>query len=179
MLLQAKAVRNKDRVIAELVDAGLWTWLDDKHLQQDWTGQETAADRAVKLESNAKRQADYVSRDRRCAAGDHSMCSGTKRKCQTKNDAVSDSAHSTSTPPHFHTTPRSEGEGEKRSDGSATPPSTGSPAGASTRSGPSSGNGASNNGAPTKSAPTHDEEIEGFFDDELIAAFDKLAKITE
>lgn len=152
LLLQAKAIRNKDRVIAELVDAGLWTWIDADTLQIDWTGQETASDRAVKLEAQARRQAEYVSTKRRCESGDHSMCAGKNRRCQATADGVSDATHSTPSPRPSHTTPVSKGVGRERgSDGSASPPGQRSDAGAPTLPGPSSGKEKS---APSATAPT-------------------------
>lgn len=191
LLLQAKAIRNKDRVIAELVDAGLWTWVDETTLQQDWTGQETAADKAVKLDTRAKAQADYVSRNRRCAADDHSMCAGTKRRCQRQNDDISDDPHSNTTPPHPTTKPdppRSRRR-EDESDGSAqAPPGQRSPAGASTLPGPSSedetgasNQGASNNpqeGASKQGASTNGwVEVDLFSGSEFEALFERLDKV--
>lgn len=176
LVLQAKSIRNKDRVIAELVDAGVWTWIDETTLQQDWTGQETAADQALKLTANAQRQADWVTRNRRCAAGDHSMCAGTKRRCQKKNNGVTNGTHSTTTPHHPTTKPDPTGLGEgsqsESSDGPAqAPPGQRSIAGATTLPGPSSEGetGASNNRAI---------EIDIFSDSpELVEALERLQKL--
>lgn len=81
-LLQTRNIRNRDAVIAELVNSGEWWWIDDQHLQIDWTHQQTAEQAALKKGQDANRQADWVTRNLRCAAGDHSMCEGTKRECQ-------------------------------------------------------------------------------------------------
>lgn len=87
-LMRQLGVRNRAATIQELIDAGLWTDLGNTTFQVDMTHQETADQVARKADGNSQRQADFRERNSRCKAGDHSMCAGTKRRCQGKSNAV-------------------------------------------------------------------------------------------
>lgn len=118
-LLQTRNIRNRDDVIAEMVACGEWSWINDSYLQIDWTHQETADQAALKAKQNAKRQADWVTRNLKCADGDHSMCVGTNRECQRKSKGVTNAVPLHSTP--HHSTPQSGGGGEGKVKDTAPP----------------------------------------------------------
>lgn len=87
-------LRGKPKIVAELIDAGLWEDLGNGEYRIDWTHQKTA-DQVERDRSRAtERNADYRERDSRCKAGDHSMCAGMKRKCQQR-DTVTNSVDRT------------------------------------------------------------------------------------
>lgn len=88
-------LRSRARIIDELIGCGLWEDLGERRYQVDWTHQKTA-DQVMRDRTSAnERQADYRERESRCKAGDHSMCIGTKRRCQQgRNNNVSDALHS-------------------------------------------------------------------------------------
>lgn len=81
-------LRKRRYVIEELVSAGVWTDLGAGRYQLDWTHQKTADQVLRDDKNNQKRQTDFRERDSRCKSGDHGMCVGTKRLCQTSRNGV-------------------------------------------------------------------------------------------
>lgn len=90
-----RKIRDRAKVIAELVDCGLWEALDVSGYQSDWTHQSTAEQDARAKEKTNARQADMRERNSLCKSGDHSMCVRTNRICQQGRSKAADNETST------------------------------------------------------------------------------------